>query len=118
MVAVAASGLWAGDGFVRILSPSDGTWLDGTALTQIIYEADPGAGGDHLGLYIDGAEATMLLQWRHHHAGEKIAAAQGPVTGYYPLVNLKTGERTVCLKVVGKTHRPGGPSQCITVHVR
>jgi hypothetical protein len=116
--ALTACAGWAQDGFVRILSPSDGTWMDRTALIQLVYEAGPGAGGDHLGLYIDGEEATMLLQWRHHHVGEKIASAQGPVTGYYPLINLKPGERTVCLRVVGKTHGPGGPSQCITVHVR
>jgi hypothetical protein len=111
----AAPSLKAAGGFVHILSLFEGARLSGVELNQLVYEADPGPEGDHRRLYVDGKDLTMLLQWRYHHAlsGQPMERV---IRGYYPLVNLGRGDRTLCNKVVNKSHRPTGIGQCVTVH--
>jgi hypothetical protein len=92
---------WA-QGSVRITAPMEGATLDAKAQNMLEYEVDPGPKGNHIHVYADNKELTMLRQLK----------------GSYPLVSLAPGNHTLCVKVVNKAHTPIGLEQCVRVTVK
>jgi hypothetical protein len=89
-------------GSVRITAPVEGATLDATAENMLDYEVDPGPKGNHIHVYADNKELTMLRQLK----------------GSYPLISLTPGSHTLCVKVVNKAHTPTGLEQCVRVTVK
>ncbi|RJG04226.1 hypothetical protein D3878_04860 [Noviherbaspirillum sedimenti] len=86
---------------VKITSPADGTKLDATAQSKLVYEVIPGPKGDHSHLYVDDKEAAILRQLK----------------GSYELATLSPGQHNICIKIVNKGHTPIGVEQCVKVTV-
>jgi hypothetical protein len=91
----------AAEPFVRIIEPADGTRLDAMAQNRLVYEVEPGPGGDHVHVYADDKEIGILRQLKGSHT----------------LETLKPGPQTLCIKVVNKAHTPTGVQQCVKVSV-
>ena len=89
------------EAYVKITAPADGARLDGMGQTKLVYEANPGPRGHHVHVYVDGKEAGILRQLK----------------GSYTLEALSPGPRTICIKVVNRSHVPIGVEQCIKVTV-
>lgn len=89
----------AEDASVTISSPADGAKVSASAPTKVTYEVAPGPKGDHVHLYVDGGEATVLRQLK----------------GSTSVDTLKAGPHTLCIKVVDKGHTPIGVEKCIKV---
>jgi hypothetical protein len=88
----------AQDASVTISSPADGAKLSASAPTKVTYDVVPGPKGDHVHLYVDNGEATVLRQLK------------GTTS-----VTLAAGAHTICIKVVDKAHTPIGVEKCIKV---
>lgn len=97
-----AAPAFADEGSVKILSPADGATLDAMAQNKISYEVAPGSKGDHVHLYVDNKEATVIRQLK----------------GSYPLETLAPGNHNLCIKVVDKSHTPVGVEKCVKVTVK
>lgn len=91
----------AGAPYVRITQPADGAKLDAMAQNRLVYEVEPGPGGDHVHVYADDKEIGILRQLK----------------GSYTLETLRPGPQTLCIKVVNKAHTPTGVQQCVKVSV-
>lgn len=91
---------FAADGSVTITSPSDGAKLSRSAATTVTYEVTPGTKGDHVHLYVDNGEASVLRQ----------------LNGSHTLNKLAPGMHDICIKVVNKAHAPTGAEKCIKVN--
>lgn len=91
----------AGEPYAKIIYPQDGEKLGATSRKQIDYEVDPGPRGDHIHLYVDNKEATILRK----------------LTGSHPLESITLGQHVLCIKVVNKAHVPIGVEQCVNVNV-
>lgn len=91
----------AGDVSVTISSPADGAKLHWTEPTKINYEVMPGTKGDHVHLYVDDKETSVLRQLKGSHT----------------LETLKPGKHEICIKIVNKGHTPIGVQQCVKVTV-
>lgn len=52
----------AAEGSVKIHAPADGATLDAMEQNKLDYEVTPGPDGDHVHLYVDGAEVAILRQ--------------------------------------------------------
>ncbi|MBI4936620.1 MAG: hypothetical protein HY846_00090 [Nitrosomonadales bacterium] len=91
----------AGDASVTISSPADGAKLNWAEPTKINYEVMPGAKGDHVHLYVDDKETSVLRQLKGSHT----------------LETLKPGKHEICIKIVNKGHTPIGVQQCVKVTV-
>jgi cellobiose-specific phosphotransferase system component IIB len=89
----------AQDASVTISSPADGAKVSASAPTKVTYDVVPGPKGDHVHLYVDGGEATVLRQLK----------------GTTTVDTLKAGPHTLCIKVVDKAHTPIGVEKCIKV---
>jgi len=98
-LALATPLAFAAAGSVKIISPADGAKLDAMAQNQIVYDVQPGPGGDHTHLYVDGNETAILRKLK----------------GSYSLEGLGTGPHEICIKVVNKGHTPTGVQNCIKV---
>lgn len=84
---------------VMISSPMDGAKISASAPTKVTYEVVPGPKGDHVHLYVDNGEATVIRQL-------KGSTSVGP---------LSAGPHELCIKVVDKGHTPIGVEKCIKV---
>ncbi len=91
----------ADDASVTISSPADGAKLIWTEQTKINYEVMPGSKGDHVHLYVDDKETSVLRQLKGSHT----------------LETLKPGKHEICIKIVNKGHTPIGVQQCVKVTV-
>jgi hypothetical protein len=89
----------AADASVTISSPADGAKVSASAPTKVTYEAVPGPKGDHVHLYVDGGEASVLRQLK----------------GTTTVDTLKAGPHTLCIKIVDKGHTPIGVEKCVKV---
>jgi hypothetical protein len=89
----------AADASVTISSPADGAKVSASAPTKVTYEAVPGPKGDHVHLYVDGGEASVLRQLK----------------GTTTVDTLTAGPHTLCIKIVDKGHTPIGVEKCIKV---
>jgi len=89
----------ADDASVTISSPADGAKVSASAPTQVTYSVVPGPKGDHVHLYVDGGEASVLRQLKGSHTVDTLTA----------------GPHTICIKVVDKSHTPIGVEKCIKV---
>ena len=89
----------AQDASVTISTPTDGAKVSASAPTKVTYAVVPGPKGDHVHLYVDGGEATVLRQ----------------LNGTTTVDTLKAGPQTLCIKVVDKAHTPIGVEKCIKV---
>jgi hypothetical protein len=96
-----SAAVWAAEGSVTISAPQEGARLDAMAENRISYAVEPGPRGDHVHLYVDGAEVAVLRRLK----------------GSYPLPTLAAGARDVCVKVVNKGHTPIGVERCVKVMV-
>lgn len=92
---------FAADGSVTISAPIDGAKLSRSAAAAVTYDVTPGAKGDHVHLYVDNGEASVLRQLKGSHALDKLAP----------------GMHDICIKVVNKAHAPTGLEKCIKVSV-
>ncbi len=92
---------FAADGSVTISSPADGAKLSRSATTNVTYDVTPGPKGDHVHLYVDNGEASVLHQLKGSHTLDKLAP----------------GPHDICIKVVSKAHAPTGVEKCIKVTV-
>ena len=86
-----SGGVLAADASVTISSPADGA--------KVSYEVVPGPKGDHVHLYVDGGEASILRQLK----------------GTTSVDTLTAGPHTLCIKIVDKAHTPIGVEKCIKV---
>ena len=91
--------VFAQDASVMISSPMDGAKVSASAPTKVTYEVVPGPKGDHVHLYVDNGEASVIRQL-------KGSTSVGP---------LSAGPHTLCIKVVDKAHTPIGVEKCIKV---
>ena len=89
----------AEDASVAISTPTDGAKVSASAPTKVTYAVVPGPKGDHVHLYVDGGEATVLRQLK----------------GTTTVDTLTPGPHTLCIKVVDKAHTPIGAEKCIKV---
>jgi len=89
----------AADASVTISSPADGAKVSASAPTKVTYEAVPGPKGDHVHLYVDSGEASVLRQLK----------------GTTTVDTLKAGPHTLCIKIVDKGHTPIGVEKCVKV---
>lgn len=96
-----APSVLAADGSVTISSPVDGAKLSRSATTTVTYDVAPGTKGDHVHLYVDSGEASVLRQLKGSHTLNKLAP----------------GMHDICIKVVNKAHAPIGVEKCIKVSV-
>jgi len=94
-----SGGILAADASVTISSPADGAKVSASAPTSVTYEVVPGPKGDHVHLYVDGAEASILRQLK----------------GTTSVDTLTAGPHTLCIKIVDKAHTPIGVEKCIKV---
>jgi len=88
----------AQDASVTISSPANGAKV-GTSGVKVDYSVVPGPKGDHVHLYVDGGEATVLRQLK----------------GSYTVDKLTAGDHDLCIKIVDKGHTPIGVEKCIKV---
>lgn len=86
---------------VKILQPADDATLDAMEQNKLVYAVEPGPGGDHVHVYVDGKEVGILRQ----------------LEGSYTLETLAPGKRRICVKVVNKAHTPIGLEDCVNVRV-
>lgn len=100
-ISVALAAAPAGEGYVKILAPADGARVQRMKPATLVYEANPGARGEHVHVYVDGREVGILRRLK----------------GSYTLKPLSPGQRTVCIKVVNRAHVPIGVEQCIKLTV-
>ena len=91
----------AADGSITISAPADGAKLSHSAMTTITYDVTPGPTGDHVHLYVDNGEASVIRKLKGNYSLDKLAA----------------GKHEICIKVVTKSHTPTGIQQCIKVSV-
>ena len=91
----------AADGSVTISAPANGAKISPSAITTITYDVTPGSAGDHVHLYVDNGEASVIRKLK----------------GNYSLDKLPLGKHEICIKVVTKSHTPTGVQQCIKVSV-
>lgn len=84
---------------IDFISPADGAKLDAKVQAKVSYEVTPGRGGDHVHLYVDGREATVLREKK----------------GTYTLDLLEPGGHQICIRMVDKNHTPIGVERCIKV---
>lgn len=89
----------AAEPYAKITYPHDGDKLGATSKKQIDYEVNPGPRGDHVHLYVDNGEASILRK----------------LAGSHPLETMAPGPHTLCIKVVNKAHVPIGVEQCVKV---
>jgi hypothetical protein len=94
-----SGGVLAADASVTISSPADGAKVSASAPTSVTYEVVPGPKGDHVHLYVDGGEASILRQLK----------------GTTSVDTLTAGPHTLCIKIVDKSHTPIGVEKCIKV---
>ena len=94
-----ASGAYAQDASVTISSPADGAKVAAGAPVEVTYAVVPGPKGDHVHLYIDNGEASVIRQ----------------LNGMTKTAALSAGAHTICIKVVDKGHAPIGVEKCIKV---
>jgi hypothetical protein len=113
-----ASSALAGQGRVRIVSPTEGSTLEAHELNYLVYEVEFSERGNHLDLYLDGKQFTKLLQWRGYRLAQPGAGTEAGLQGYYPLVRLKPGHHTLCIEVADKAHKPIGTNHCVHLWVR
>jgi hypothetical protein len=97
-----ASAASAQDAAVNILSPVDGAKLDAKEQNKITYDVVPGPKGDHVHVYVDGAQVALVRQLK----------------GSYTLERLAAGGHDLCIKVVDKNHTPIGVEKCVKVTVQ
>lgn len=91
--------VFAAEASVMISSPADGGKVSASAPTKVTYEVVPGPKGDHVHLYVDGGEASILRQMK----------------GTTTVDALTAGSHTICIKIVDKGHTPIGVEKCIKV---
>jgi hypothetical protein len=89
-------------GSVEISSPKDGAQIPRNQPVSLVYSVDPGPKGDHVHVYIDGEEVTMLRQ----------------LEGQYRVGPLQPGRHQLAIKVVNRGHVPIGIESSVTVYVR
>lgn len=89
----------AADGKVTISAPSDGAAIVANKGFPLTYEADPGYGGDHLHLNVDGKRMDVIRELK----------------GTIEVEPLSPGKHQVCLTVNTKGHVPTGAETCINV---
>ena len=92
LLALLCGQVFAADGSITITFPANGAMSSTKHKVPVIYEAMPGANGDHLHLYVDGNRVDILHQ-------AKGAAEPDP---------LSAGKHRICLTVNAKTHVPTG----------
>ena len=98
---LAASPALAAGAKIDIISPSDGSRLDDMERHELVYEVTLGGGGEHVHLYVDGKETTLLRR------------TKGSIT----LDPMARGMHEICAKMVNKNHTPIGVERCIKVTV-
>jgi len=86
---------------IEISSPADGAKLDAMEQNKIVYNVTLGPGGDHIHVYVDGAEVALLREMK----------------GSYTMETLSPGNHEICIKIVNKNHTPIGVDRCIKVKV-
>lgn len=97
--AIAVPGLaFSATGSVTISSPAEGAKVAESGV-KLTYDVEPGPGGDHVHVYVDGDQVALLRKLK----------------GSYTLEKLSAGEHTVCIKVVDKGHAPTGVEKCVKV---
>lgn len=96
---LAASPAMAAEAKIDLISPADGSRLDAKAPIKLSYEVTLGGGGDHVHLYVDGKEVTLLRQTKGSHMLDPLAP----------------GMHEICAKMVNKNHTPIGVERCIKV---
>jgi len=89
----------ASNGKVTISAPSNGAVVMAGTKIKLSYEADPGYGGDHIHLNVDGKRADVIRQLK----------------GTMEIDGLAPGKHQLCLLVNTKGHVPTGPKSCIDV---
>lgn len=100
-VAFTCGAAMAAEPNVTISEPSEGATLDVMEQNQIAYSVTPGPKGDHVHVYVDGAEVDILRS----------------LEGSYTLPSLEPGQRQLCIKVVNRAHVPIGVEDCVGVNV-
>ena len=99
LTSIAAPLAVAAEAKIDIASPVDGSKLDAKAQSKLVYEFTLGGGGDHVHLYVDGRQESMLRQMK----------------GSYTLDPLGRGMHEICARMVNKNHTPTGVERCIKV---
>jgi hypothetical protein len=89
---------YCADGSVTISSPAEGAKV-GLSGIKLDYDVVPGPKGDHVHVYVDGEEASLLRQLK----------------GSYTVEKLTAGKHTLCVRVVDKGHTPVGLEKCVQV---
>ena len=94
-----SSAVLAEDASVTISSPMDGAKVSAGAPTKVTYAVVTGPKGDHVHLYVDGAEVAILRELKSTTTVDKLTA----------------GPHTLCIKIVDKGHTPIGVEKCVKV---
>ncbi|MEA3278462.1 MAG: hypothetical protein U9Q81_24830 [Pseudomonadota bacterium] len=87
---------------VTISEPQDGAQLNGGEQVTLGYKVVPGPQGDHVHVYVDGEEVSILRELEGSYA-------IGPVT---------PGRHELAIKVVNRAHVPIGVESSIAVEVK
>ena len=90
---------FAATGKVVILSPANGVTVSSKDMIKLSYEADPGPGGDHLHLNVDGKRMDVIHKLK----------------GVAEVSPLEPGKHQICLLVNTKGHVPIGEETCVDV---
>jgi hypothetical protein len=99
LASISAPLAMAAESKIEISSPVDGAKLDAMAQNKLVYNVTLGPGGDHLHVYVDGAEAALLREMK----------------GSFTMETLAPGNHELCLKIVNKNHTPIGVEKCVKV---
>jgi hypothetical protein len=87
---------------VIIQAPQDGAALAAGEPVELQYKVVPGPRGDHIHVYVDGAEVAILRELE----GTYTVAPQGP------------GPHELAIKVVNRAHVPIGVESAVTVDMQ
>lgn len=92
----------AAESKIDISAPKDGAKLDAMEQNKLDYNITLASDGDHIHVYVDGKETSVLRQLKGSHTMESMAP----------------GMHEICIKIVNKNHTPIGVERCIKVEVQ
>ncbi len=110
----------AASGYVKIISPLDGSVVNSADTLHVKYEAKFDHTGDHVHLYIDGQDHETLRNLtirttQDIYSDGKWSVVSREMDGRKAAPQLAPGNHKICIGVVDKAHNPTGLEKCVEV---